>query len=286
MVHMAGVCVCSTPLFSRIKTLITGAHPEYTRTLAFCSIHSPSIITMFVIAAFIALAAARQPGPPNDEGDSASSSSSDSLHNNVDVPHRIHRWPVPGAPAMRALVPRPRAVEVLGGAFTSGPIRNITVVDVTSVASVSGSPLKIQCEADRAWLAETLLRARESMQGISSVGGASTPSHVDRDDVYANVDAVDVRLTLLADGDVLPAAVHDEHGEIAGPEAYELTLHSGVLSIAGKRWDTPRTRRTLVFSAVLDCSFWLCSHIRCRTLMHTLTVALVCSSPRTLSCIS
>lgn len=192
---------------------------------------------VFVIAALISLAAAMHPGPRSNDhhgGFPGSSGSSDSWHNNVDVP-RIHRWPVPGAPALRALLPRPRAVEVLGGAFTSGPIHNITVVEITT-------------SVDKAWLAQTVLRTRKLMQGIGNIGGASTPPHVDRDVVYARGDAIEVRLALLADADVFPGvAIVDEHGEVGGDEAYELTLRSSVMSITGKRWDAPRARHTLVF---------------------------------------
>jgi len=112
---------------------------------------------------------------------------------------------------------------VLGGAFTSGPIRGVVVM---------GDAASSLTEVDRSWLQGAVTRAQGvlSVPTVSEVGSSATDSQS-----WARGDHVDVRLTLLADGDALPTTVADEHGGVMGPEAYELTLRQCQLSIAGQR---------------------------------------------------
>ena len=138
----------------------------------------------------------------------------------------MHQWPIPCAPAVNGLVPRPRVVEVLSGAFTSGPIHGVTV---------TGAGAKSLTEVDREWVRGVVARARDLLPTGSDVDVGRPQAGASGDPPSSRGAFVDVRLTLLADGDVLPTVVADEHGGVAGGEAYELTLHKGVLAITGKK---------------------------------------------------
>jgi hypothetical protein len=180
-----------------------------------------SAFSALALAVMVSLVAARQPGPAASQTLLTKSSSSHTQSVVVkERPRRQHPWPVPGAPAVNRLLPRPRVVEVLGGAFTSGPIRGVVVMGDTASSLT---------EADRSWLQGAVTRA-QGLLLVSEVGSSATDSQS-----WARGDHVDVRLTLLADGDALPTTVADEHGGVMGPEAYELTLRQGHLSITGQR---------------------------------------------------
>lgn len=130
---------------------------------------------------------------------------------------RVHQWPVPHLPT---LLPRPRSVVLLGGAF-------IEVAEV-SVVCTGGVDT-----ADVAWLAQFERTARARLTSTSAsdsvVGSAAAKTRA------TGRGFVKVRVTLLENTDSLPATAVDEHGPIAGPEAYVLELREGVLNLWGRR---------------------------------------------------
>jgi hypothetical protein len=188
-------------------------HPSPSTRLFAMLFSRSSAFSALVLAVMVSLVAARQPGP---------AASQTSLQSVIvkERPGRQHPWPVPGAPAANRLLPRPRVVEVFGGAFTSGPIRGVVVMGDTASSLT---------EVDRSWLQGAVTRA-QGVLSMSEVGSSATDSQS-----WTRGDHVDVRLTLLADGGALPTTVADEHGGVMGPEAYELTLRQGQLSITGQR---------------------------------------------------